>query len=900
MPAPLDPQSWQANKDRTWADFKPNPVIDWMTQLEEKGLANSKAIQEGRNPRQSTKGAIILVDFIDKPFITSQPLGSDLFGFSLFDRNKPGVYENKITNNPVRTNEDRETLAQWWCDYLNNKLEINSGSSFDEFSRENTYGKWGVDLTAFGPYTLNGLELQYGGLSTNERPPSLRFSGSILNEGTAAARAGADGKAPWDPEEFDFFFIIHAGYDESGVWLPFGMMQWPAITLAQARTVVPDLYGPKTKLTELEALFTAHPEHVERLATKSGATALITSESAKIKQMRTEGTLSQYEFKFPASEWTWAASNGNAAASRYVAWTAWAARVSYWSGAAGWPYTGSKLTPTGSRTLRYSVQGENDGMATFAHEYGHISGIGDNYDNPYTTRRSPLTEPWELMSRGSFAGPFGDQARWTVPGIEAGSVPVNMMTFNKTASNMYDSGDVLAITNQQLAARTPLVTEIVARNVPLNNRKTTANPDGVYKWLEDKYGLVNPNYYKALQINFGTSGTWLDQMGATANRKTTGFTNSSSQVNRMYVEVVQRTGYDSFAPDDGVIIARNNNVVDSHLYDIALIDYVQKDGLGLGKDDYISHTLCSMAQVYDAAFHVGKSFTDTGYYRSIYDPADSHYNNEEARYYAGEGNFSWQKNMIKPGSVVQWEPQDGRPVASGDTVNEWHDPFNNLHFYILAKNEHKGRVIDGEAQMFLSYTIGVLHGAGVAVNGNFKVVPKVAEAESWNRVGVVEFDITNVGGDATDIIRVGAFGDLDVSILNDLYAIAPGETVTVPVYVSFGKDFTSANLVGKSIGLKVSSESNKENKAEATIAAQAVYQRLLIDVVPVASVEKLNGNKNNLTINVTEIYEDGTKEFFTKTFSIDNNAAATYVVGPHKIYVDTKGNIQIRACYVVE
>jgi len=74
----------------------------------------------------------------------------------------------------------------------------------------------------------------------------------------------------------------------------------------------------------------------------------------------------------------------------------------------------------------------------------------------------------------------------------------------------------------------------------------------------------------------------------------------------------------------------------------------------------------------------------------------------------------------------------------------------------------------------------------------------------------------------------------------------------------------------------------------------------LVDLLPKAFVTKLNGNKNNLTITVTETYVDGTVEVYTKTFSIDNNAAGTYMVGDYTVYVDTKGNDQIRACYVIE
>jgi len=72
-----------------------------------------------------------------------------------------------------------------------------------------------------------------------------------------------------------------------------------------------------------------------------------------------------------------------------------------------------------------------------------------------------------------------------------------------------------------------------------------------------------------------------------------------------------------------------------------------------------------------------------------------------------------------------------------------------------------------------------------------------------------------------------------------------------------------------------------------------------------ASVEQLKGNKNNLTVSIFIIeYSDGLKDIVTneyaKTFSIDNNAADTYEVGGYKVYVNTKGNDQIRDCYIAE
>lgn len=69
---------------------------------------------------------------------------------------------------------------------------------------------------------------------------------------------------------------------------------------------------------------------------------------------------------------------------------------------------------------------------------------------------------------------------------------------------------------------------------------------------------------------------------------------------------------------------------------------------------------------------------------------------------------------------------------------------------------------------------------------------------------------------------------------------------------------------------------------------------------PAATVERLNGNQNSLTVIVTELYsDDSTEEAFTEEILIRNNAADVYQVGPYKVYVDTKGNDQIRECYIV-
>ena len=78
-----------------------------------------------------------------------------------------------------------------------------------------------------------------------------------------------------------------------------------------------------------------------------------------------------------------------------------------------------------------------------------------------------------------------------------------------------------------------------------------------------------------------------------------------------------------------------------------------------------------------------------------------------------------------------------------------------------------------------------------------------------------------------------------------------------------------------------------------------VYNHTVISTDASASVEKLNGNKNNLTVTVADVLMNGEIVLYVEKISINNNAAGTYQVGPYKVYVDTKGNTQIRACYIV-
>ena len=75
---------------------------------------------------------------------------------------------------------------------------------------------------------------------------------------------------------------------------------------------------------------------------------------------------------------------------------------------------------------------------------------------------------------------------------------------------------------------------------------------------------------------------------------------------------------------------------------------------------------------------------------------------------------------------------------------------------------------------------------------------------------------------------------------------------------------------------------------------------VLVNAVPSAYVTKINGSQNDLTVTVIEKFSDGTRNIISNTIRISNNAAGTYSVGAYRVYVDTKGNDQIREIYLIK
>jgi len=1086
----LDPQSWLLQRDMTWSDFLPNPVVDWKQELNPDGLFNPTPMSYGQ--QKKINGGLVLVDYLDRRFISGQPAGSDVLGYLMYKQDGSGYdLAGGVKNNPIKSILDftdrypngYNELGKFWRDYLNDPTFtiLNHGVNIDEYWREVTYGKWGVDLTPYGVYTLPYFEFELQGTYMNsfktyrEIPPSFRFftpniatfspgvngsgnarSTSLDPHATEVARMGAadapgniyglpqgmPGLYRFEPapfKDFDFFFFLHAGYCSSGSWQAFGQLQFETrqdVTTHLSPGDVPDL-GPYGRLKMVEDFFNEYPEWIPIYAEryKDGwanytgdwnAIRYNSADATAVENITTvyretefwNETLASYEawldwvdeeydgddeaardawdadyatwetdyaawlsgyttwktttwdpwktkkdvhdvwqdkkdahdawqtikdahdawqiikdahdawqvkkdayeawvaggnigpepeqpgvepeqpgiepeqsgtepdppgaepeqpgaepvygtpepveppapfvFALPQEDWDWADSYHAAKDyvgrehyknTRYVPFTSWEGSVGEWSHQSNRP-VGSGfgqvglLPPGDTRTrIEYSTQGENSGMATFAHEFGHVAGWPDNYGSPWANAYSCDTENWDIMSRGSFAGPFGDLARWAAPGIEAGTVPVHPTFGLKSrgagspAKSFYDDGNVLEIDIEALAGGTPAVANIVSRNVPLD---TKFNDFGVPQLDSDS----GNGFVKAIQLNFG-AGAWADQ----AVLKATGITGTRQRAVRMGVEVVDQSGYDSYTHDSGVLISRVSNatngarqVVDSHLYNIDMTDFflggADPNDSSVGAANASRYVLAHATQQADALFKVGKSFSDTGYYGSLRNAAGA---------------------VTVSGSVRKGEAANGRPIVSGDTVNEWRDEANKLHFYILQKhlNEVKTHGAAGhyEHQPFLSYTVAVRHDEGKPVGGKIELAATAFVPASEGNYATQTFSLKNTGAE-TDIVRISLEGTLaegrfitidapwegslppsinedglsvtfdpsgrdmtvprivpipfseqNAAILNDLYAIGPDQTITFNVYIkAVAGDL--ATFPARDLGVIATSETN--------------------------------------------------------------------------------------------
>lgn len=378
--------------------------------------------------------------------------------------------------------------------------------------------------------------------------------------------------------------------------------------------------------------------------------------------------------------------------TRYEPWTSWKAGQMQW----------------GLSSIR---QGESSG--TITHEIAHFAfDVGDNNNNPYATPYHRVgSGPWDIMDRGSFNGPGGPHSRWVVPAQAGASMPAGLMLRSKIKFKFLPDSNVLKLNRSDLAKSGVAVATITARAVdpgPTGLSGITVTLDGDAP--QDKTPECDINQDPLC---------------------------SGKPVFNFYsIEVVQRIGYDSFTPDNGVLIAKNKDkegnscgyncftwVIDAHPEDIHALDFKRPDGTP------VMRSVADYRQLNDALFHAG----------------------------------------LNSGSEYEWE-----------------DAPNRLHFYVI--DVHK------DAAGVLSYTVAVrsLDGSGPQKRGvSLKLT--IANAAMQNGFSVVEFTLKNAGEAGTkayatsDLYRLSVQAEganCSAQLRNTLAAVKAGETTTVPVYVA--------------------------------------------------------------------------------------------------------------------
>ena len=251
--------------------------------------------------------------------------------------------------------------------------------------------------------------------------------------------------------------------------------------------------------------------------------------------------------------------------TRYVPWTSWQ------SGSTIWP---------NAIFGESSTQAESSGMSVFAHEFSHILGIADNYNNPYSDPpRRAYSGIWDMLSRGTFNGPGGPHSRWTIPATGGGAMGAQHMLRNKLKLNMVDANKVLQLDREGLAKSGTVVAQVTARAVQ-----------------------PGQNQLAGINLKFGSAGDKSPKCDTNADPLCDG-----GGYNNYTLEVVDRMGTDSFTPDSGVLLAKTKDqdrapfiwVTDANPKDIDKVDFVLPDGTPK------KMTIGDYRQLSDALFHAG-------------------------------------------------------------------------------------------------------------------------------------------------------------------------------------------------------------------------------------------------------------------------------------------------------
>ncbi|WP_187398901.1 hypothetical protein, partial [Micromonospora sp. WP24] len=120
-----------------------------------------------------------------------------------------------------------------------------------------------------------------------------------------------------------------------------------------------------------------------------------------------------------------------------------------------------------------------------------------------------------------------------------------------------------------------------------------------------------------------------------------------------------------------------------------------------------------------------------------------------------------------------------------------------------------------------------------------------------------------------------------------------------PTYLASNPDPFPGRGAIEQRGFFVFGDGQKNAEFSSPDAVYVTVANAVVDADPSAVVKKLKGNQNELTITVQQTHVNGSKSPVTATFTIHNNASGVYRVGDYQVYVETKGNTQVRKIRIV-
>ncbi|KAF2272004.1 M6 metalloprotease [Westerdykella ornata] len=209
--AVLDPQKWVNPDNMTWKDYRNPPGTHW-SDPSRKGSSRNFNI------------AMVAVDYPDLDFAVTRPPNSDVYG----------------NPQPSAANLKRSDVPAFYRDLLNKPNDLNQGHTLHEYWMGDSLGKYGVDLTAFGPYRLPRKSFQYG-IDDEEDG----FNEGACPEPPCSVDLRTDALGAWRADvgnatanSFELVFILSAGQDESSTWQEFGEMKF------MRKEDIPDEFGP--------------------------------------------------------------------------------------------------------------------------------------------------------------------------------------------------------------------------------------------------------------------------------------------------------------------------------------------------------------------------------------------------------------------------------------------------------------------------------------------------------------------------------------------------------------------------------------------------------------------------------------------------------------------------------